>query len=80
MTNADERAELAASDEAELLPPTGERLPTKARPRWFWLAIIGGALLIVSTVRVLTGANDIDSSGALTAAIGMAMPLVLAGL
>ncbi|MFZ0531160.1 MAG: ABC transporter permease [Propionicimonas sp.] len=50
------------------------------RPRWYWPAMIGGAVLVVSTIRVLTGANDIDSSGALTAAIGLAMPLALAGL
>lgn len=50
------------------------------RPSWYWPVIIVGSILVVSTVRVLTGAHDIDSSGALTAAIGMAMPLVLAGL
>jgi len=53
---------------------------TKARPRWFWFAVVGGAILIVSTVRVVTGANDIDSSGALMAAVGLAMPIGLAGL
>lgn len=50
------------------------------RPSWYWPVIIVGSILVISTVRVLTGAHDIDSSGALTAAIGMAMPLVLAGL
>lgn len=55
-------------------------VPTKGRPRWFWYAVLGGALLVLATVRVLTGANDIDSSGALAAAIGLAMPLALAGL
>ena len=47
---------------------------------WWWPLIIGGSILVLATVRVLTGANDIDSSGALTAAIGLAMPLMLAGL
>lgn len=51
-----------------------------ARPRWLWPAIIGGAIVVLATVRVVTGANDIDSSGALSAAIGLAMPIVLAGL
>jgi simple sugar transport system permease protein len=37
-------------------------------------------VVVIATVRVLTGANDIDSSGALAAAIGLAMPLALAGL
>ena len=50
------------------------------RPRWFWAAVVLGALVVVSTVRVITGANDIDSSGALMAAIGLAMPIGLAGL
>ena len=54
-------------------------LPT-GRPWWYWPAVIVGSLLVVATVRVLTGANDIDSSGALAAAIGLAMPLALAGL
>jgi simple sugar transport system permease protein len=53
---------------------------TRRRPSWYWPAIIVGSLVMVATVRVLTGANDIDSSGALAAAIGLAMPLALAGL
>lgn len=53
---------------------------SRRRPRWFWYAVLGGALLVLATVRVLTGAHDIDSSGALAAAIGLAMPLALAGL
>jgi ABC-type uncharacterized transport system permease subunit len=50
------------------------------RPAWYWPAIIIGSLVVISTVRVLTGANDIDSSGAMASAIGLAMPLALAGL
>jgi simple sugar transport system permease protein len=53
---------------------------TPGRPAWYWPVLIVGALLVISTVRVLTGAHDIDSSGALAAAIGLAMPLALAGL
>lgn len=52
----------------------------RRRPSWYWPAIIVGSLVVIATVRVLTGANDIDSSGALAAAIGLAMPLALAGL
>ncbi|HML50279.1 MAG TPA: ABC transporter permease [Propionicimonas sp.] len=51
-----------------------------SRPNWYWAVVILGSIAVISTVRVLTGANDIDSSGALTAAIGLAMPLALAGL
>lgn len=50
------------------------------RPAWYWPAVIFGSIVVIATVRVLTGANDIDSSGALAAAIGLAMPLALAGL
>ncbi|HOC14451.1 MAG TPA: ABC transporter permease [Propionicimonas sp.] len=53
---------------------------TPGRPAWYWPALIGGALVVIATIRVLTGAHDIDSSGALAAAIGLAMPLALAGL
>ncbi|MFT4108893.1 ABC transporter permease [Propionicimonas sp.] len=67
------------SSTAPVLSPT---LPTATarRPWWYWPAIVVGSVVVISTVRVLTGANDIDSSGALTAAIGLAMPLALAGL
>jgi ABC-type uncharacterized transport system permease subunit len=45
-----------------------------------WAVIAIGALAIVSILRVVTGANDIDSSGAMSAAIGLAVPIGLAGL
>ncbi len=61
-------------------PPLQASIAPTGRPAWYWPAVIGGSLLVISTVRVLTGANDIDSSGALMAAIGLAMPLALAGL
>lgn len=62
------------------LAPAVPGVVRKSRPWWYWPALIAGAILVVSTVRVLTGAHDIDSSGALTAAMGLAMPLALAGL
>ena len=37
-------------------------------------------IVVLSILRVVTGAEDIDSSGALTAAIGLAVPIGLAGL
>ncbi|MEO7129888.1 MAG: ABC transporter permease [Dermatophilaceae bacterium] len=52
-----------------------------ARSRWLRLAVyLVGALLVLSTVRVVTGANDINSSGAIAAAIALAAPIALAGL
>jgi simple sugar transport system permease protein len=50
------------------------------RPSWYWPVVVLGSLVVIATVRVLSGAHDIDSSGALAAAIGQAMPLVLVGL
>ncbi len=63
-----------------LTPIAPEALASQRRPVWYWPAILIGSLLVLATVRVLTGANDLDSSGALAAAIGLAMPLALAGL
>ena len=51
------------------------------RPAWQRLgtyALVG--LVVISLVRVITGANDIDSSGAIAAAIALAVPIGLAGL
>jgi len=64
--------------------PRDEPLPgrpvSRGRPWWFWVAVAGVGVLVVSTVRVITGANDIDSAGALAAAVALAMPIGLAGL
>lgn len=57
-------------------------LPTarRGRPGWYWPVVLVGSLMVISTVRVLTGADDMTSSGAIAAAIGLAVPLALAGL
>ena len=72
------------SDQGLVITTGLETPPPPRRPihraRWFWFAVIGGAIVVLSTVRVITGAEDIDSSGALTAAIALAMPIGLAGL
>ena len=67
---------------ASTTPVVSATLPglRTARPRWYWPVVVLGALVVIATVRVLSGAHDIDSSGALAAAIGQAMPLVLVGL
>jgi simple sugar transport system permease protein len=59
-----------------LAPPRRRRRIT---PR-VWAMLLVGALLVVSVLRVVTGANDIASSGALIAAFGLAVPIALAGL
>src|SRR6187455_2794163 len=38
------------------------------------------AVFVIAVLRVVTGANDLASSGALVAAIGLAVPIGLAGL
>ncbi|MGW5675089.1 ABC transporter permease [Streptomyces sp. NPDC003860] len=44
------------------------------------LLLIAGALIALSAVRVITGAEDITSSGQISAALSMAVPIGLAGL
>ena len=41
---------------------------------------IAGLLFLLSLVRLITGANDIDSAGTLSATIGLAVPIAMAGL
>jgi simple sugar transport system permease protein len=64
--------------------PPGQSAPVQpeAEPRsplqlGAWLV---GALLLVSLVRVVTGAHDVDSAGALRGTIVAAIPIALAGL
>ncbi len=45
----------------------------------FVLAGVAGILLL-SIIRIVTGADDIDSSGTLNAAVGLAVPIAMAGL
>ena len=68
-------AGLGVGTQAVVDKPTGRRFGLR---EW---AIIGiGALAVVSVLRIVTGADDIDSSGALIAALGLAVPIGLAGL
>lgn len=62
--------------------PLSATLPAgrRGRPSWYWPVVLVGSLVVIATVRVVTGANDIISSGAIAAAIGLAVPLALAGL
>lgn len=58
-------------------PPPDE--PTRWKANRWVLYILGGFVLI-SLVRVITGANDMDSTGTLRAALIAAIPIALAGL
>nr|BFD83048.1 ABC transporter permease [Streptomyces sp. Xyl84] len=44
------------------------------------LMLVAGALLLVAAVRVITGADQLDSAGQVGAALGLAVPIGLAGL
>ena len=45
-----------------------------------WLGIAAAGIAVVSLVRIWTGATNLDSSGAIQAAITAAVPIALAGL
>ncbi|MFF5401614.1 ABC transporter permease [Streptomyces misionensis] len=44
------------------------------------LVLVAGALLLLAAVRVITGSQDLDSAGQVGAALGLAVPIGLAGL
>ncbi len=54
--------------------------PSVRHSRWRLAIILSIALFLVSPARVISGADDIDSTGALRAALISAMPIMLAGL
>ncbi|MCA1781728.1 MAG: ABC transporter permease [Dermatophilaceae bacterium] len=63
--------------------PTGPAVePTRKRrlPLWFWPAAFLGVIFVLAVLRVITGANDVASSGVIGAAIALAVPIGLAGL
>ena len=60
-------------------------LPKSTAPRrnltpLMWLGVVAIGIAVVSLVRILTGATNLDSSGAIQAAITAATPIALAGL
>ncbi len=63
---------------------TGRRAATSVSwlaNRWVRLTVFGvGLLLVMSIVRVVTGAGELISSGTVGAAVGLAVPIGLAGL
>jgi general nucleoside transport system permease protein len=69
---------IATRDAAPLKQPevVGSRRIT---PAWI-LLYIAGALVLLSLVRVITGADDVTSSGAFRAAIALAVPIGLCGM
>ncbi|MEU6220430.1 ABC transporter permease [Streptomyces sp. NPDC047022] len=44
------------------------------------LLLVAGGLLLLAAVRMITGSQDLDSTGQVSAALGLAVPIGLAGL
>ena len=63
-----------------VVTPETTMAPQPRRSPWRLAIILSIALLLVSAARVISGAGDIDSTGALRAALVAAMPIMLAGL
>ncbi len=59
--------------------PAPARAPRRGRWRWYLLAAFA-AFVVVSIVRVLTGADDLTSRGTVAAALTAAVPIAMAGL
>ena len=67
-------------DSEVAVPLPVSRGPRRKLTPLMWSGIVLIGLLVVSAVRVLTGADNLDSSGAIEAAIVAATPIALAGL
>ena len=61
-------------------PTTGERWRALSAKRYRLYLVVAGAVLAVAAVREPTGAGDLTSSGAISAALGLAVPIGMAGL
>lgn len=57
-----------------------KRLRSKRIPRWWILAIVLGAILVLSILETVTGADDLVSTGTVAATLIATMPIMLAGL
>ncbi|MBI1379380.1 MAG: ABC transporter permease [Frankiales bacterium] len=69
------------------LPTPGEVAGTVALQRrtvrltgWRLAVALAGLVAVISAVRIITGAQELDSAGTIAAAIGFAIPLGMAGL
>jgi ABC-type uncharacterized transport system permease subunit len=66
----------AATGVAEPTAPA----PRRRLPRWWIVAALGLGLLVLAVLEVVTGANDLTSSGAAKATLIAIVPIMLAGL
>lgn len=71
-------AQVLAGDTTPHRPPAEDRRRTN---RWRLLSLVAvGIVVLFSVLRVVTGANDIDSAGLISAALASAVPIGLAAL
>jgi len=63
-----------------VITPATAPAPEVRRSPWRLAIILSVILLLVSAARVISGAHDIDSTGALRAALVASIPIMLAGL
>lgn len=59
-------------------PPRSRRLPASKGMRLLYLASV--LLLLLSTVRIITGVTNLTSAGTVAAALGLSVPIAMAGL
>lgn len=67
----------ADSEVVSVAPVTG---PRRGFTPAMWLGLVAAGIAVISAVRIWTGAQNLDSSGAIQAAITAAVPIALAGL
>src|SRR5690348_1407446 len=58
--------------------PKQNRIPTSGP--WFVLMALGLLVFLLSVVRVVSGADDLTSSGTVSAALALSIPIAMAGL
>lgn len=73
---------MSATSTAAPAPATGpgSAPPRRGLDRRGLLLLAAGIVVVASLVRVLSGANDLTSSGSVGAALGLAVPIGMAGL
>src|SRR3990170_1817365 len=57
-----------------------EPAPARRLPRWWPLAALLGALLVLALLEVVTGADDLASTGTFSATLIATSPIMLAAL
>jgi len=65
---------------ADVVKPIALQRRTISFTGWRLAVLLGGLVALLSIVRIVTGAQQIDSAGTVAAAIGFAIPIGMAGL